>query len=382
MSTTASLPRRTVSRRTQILASASALVAAASVAVTLAVAGGGDGQTTVSQPSSSPPRRSRAWRPSTGTTRPPVTARSRMACRTPPIASTTSAKSLQRGSERAGPRGPALSASRIGSRGAAGRPRGRVAGGPRRARRTRAGRHRSRGRGRHRQDRALAGRDRHGQASAGCACSSPGPRRRRPACPTPRSAICWGRSSDELAADFPAPQRRALDVALLQDGRHAGAARSAGGRRRHARRAASRRRGRARARGRRRHPVARSWPRRRPCASRSAGSELTHEVLLLATRRTGERGADALDVGIAEERLTRIAVGPLGPRALKRMVHSRLGESVQPSALARMTEIAGGNPYFALELGRAALRRGGGAEVPLPGGDLRRPRRSAPRTSP
>jgi hypothetical protein len=54
MSTTASLPRRTVSRRTQILASASALVAAASVAVTLAVAGGGDGQTTVSQPSSSP----------------------------------------------------------------------------------------------------------------------------------------------------------------------------------------------------------------------------------------------------------------------------------------------------------------------------------------
>ncbi len=37
MSTTASLPRRTVSRRTQILASASALVAAASVAVTLAV---------------------------------------------------------------------------------------------------------------------------------------------------------------------------------------------------------------------------------------------------------------------------------------------------------------------------------------------------------
>jgi hypothetical protein len=54
MSTTASLPRRTVSRRNQILASASALVAAASVAVTLAVAGG-DGGTTASQPSAAQP---------------------------------------------------------------------------------------------------------------------------------------------------------------------------------------------------------------------------------------------------------------------------------------------------------------------------------------
>jgi hypothetical protein len=54
MSTTVSLPRRPVSRRTQILASASALVAAAAVAVTLAVAGGGDDQTAVPQPSSNP----------------------------------------------------------------------------------------------------------------------------------------------------------------------------------------------------------------------------------------------------------------------------------------------------------------------------------------
>jgi hypothetical protein len=51
MSTTVSLPR-SVSRRTQILASASALVAAASVAVTLAVAGG-DGDT-AAQPSAAP----------------------------------------------------------------------------------------------------------------------------------------------------------------------------------------------------------------------------------------------------------------------------------------------------------------------------------------
>jgi hypothetical protein len=51
MSTTVSLPRRSrTSHRTQILAWATALVAAASVAVTLAVAGD-DGGTAASQPS-------------------------------------------------------------------------------------------------------------------------------------------------------------------------------------------------------------------------------------------------------------------------------------------------------------------------------------------
>jgi hypothetical protein len=54
MSTTLSLPsRRTPSRRTQVLAGASALVAAVSVAVTLALSGGG-GDRTVSQPSAGP----------------------------------------------------------------------------------------------------------------------------------------------------------------------------------------------------------------------------------------------------------------------------------------------------------------------------------------
>jgi len=56
MSTTVSLPSRSSlsSRRTQLLASASALVAAASVAVTLAVAGGGDGQPAGAQPGANP----------------------------------------------------------------------------------------------------------------------------------------------------------------------------------------------------------------------------------------------------------------------------------------------------------------------------------------
>jgi DNA-binding CsgD family transcriptional regulator len=170
---------------------------------------------------------------------------------------------------------------------------------------------------------------------------------------------------DELPDDFPAPQRRALDVALLRavadpgplDPRAVGAA-TLGALRAAAASApllvavddiqwldtASI------------HAVRFAFRRLRD----------TDRVFLLATRRTGERGAEALDVGLAAERLTRIPVGPLGTRAVQRMVRGRLGDSVQPSALARVTEIAGGNAYFALELGRAALRQGEGAEVALP----------------
>jgi hypothetical protein len=54
MSTTLSIPRP-ASRRSQILASASALVAAAAVAVTLAVVGGGDGSQPASLQSSAHP---------------------------------------------------------------------------------------------------------------------------------------------------------------------------------------------------------------------------------------------------------------------------------------------------------------------------------------
>jgi hypothetical protein len=60
MSTTLSLPSRSrSSRRIQVLAGASALVATASVAVTLAVAGGG-GDTATSQPSFAPATPDRA----------------------------------------------------------------------------------------------------------------------------------------------------------------------------------------------------------------------------------------------------------------------------------------------------------------------------------
>ena len=165
-----------------------------------------------------------------------------------------------------------------------------------------------------------------------------------------------------LPADFPAPQRRALDVALLRTAAAPGAARSAGGRRRDARRAARGRRGRAGARGRRRHPVA------RPCLG--GGAPLRVPPARATTRccssRRGVRASAAPSRSTSASRRSGSRASPSGRSVhgrSKRMVQSRLGESVPPPALARMTEIAGGNPYFALELARAALRQAGGAAL-------------------
>jgi DNA-binding CsgD family transcriptional regulator len=94
-------------------------------------------------------------------------------------------------------------------------------------------------------------------------------------------------------------------------------------------------------------------------------------VVLLATRRAAP-GAEPFDLGLADERITRIGVGPLGPDALHRILQTRLGGGVSWPALARLAEISGGNPYYVLELARAALRHAGSEPVtpdlPLPEG--------------
>jgi DNA-binding CsgD family transcriptional regulator len=170
---------------------------------------------------------------------------------------------------------------------------------------------------------------------------------------------------DGLPDDFPAPQRRALDVALLRTAAEPGPLdpRAVGAATLGALRAAT-------ASG----PLLVAlddvqWL--DPASTAAVRFALRRlgageQVLVLATWRTGERRARPLDLGLPDERLTRIAVGPLGTRALKQVVRGRLGESVRPQALARLSEIAGGNPYFALELGHAALRQEDGADVPLP----------------
>ena len=92
-------------------------------------------------------------------------------------------------------------------------------------------------------------------------------------------------------------------------------------------------------------------------------------VVLLATRRM-ESAGDGLHVGLGDERLVRIDVGPLDPDALHWLLQSRLDATVPRPALARLAEISGGNPYHALELARVAMRHSGGdalsADLPLP----------------
>ena len=71
----------------------------------------------------------------------------------------------------------------------------------------------ARGRARDGQDRAVAGGAR---ARARTACWRAGRSRRRPSSPTPRWATCSRELDDEELAALPAPQRHALEVALLR----------------------------------------------------------------------------------------------------------------------------------------------------------------------
>jgi DNA-binding CsgD family transcriptional regulator len=96
-------------------------------------------------------------------------------------------------------------------------------------------------------------------------------------------------------------------------------------------------------------------------------------VGLLATWRS--EGEQALPLGLArpvgELRCHRVAVGPLERAALGELVGARLGARLPRAELARLHELSGGNPFFALELARAARRRGAalgpGRPVQLPG---------------
>jgi hypothetical protein len=73
---------------------------------------------------------------------------------------------------------------------------------------------------------------------------------------------------------------------------------------------------------------------------------VAERILFLATERLGcERG---LRVAEAE----RVSIAPLGPDEIARIVRDRLGVEVHRSALLRLAERSGGNPFFALELAR------------------------------
>jgi DNA-binding CsgD family transcriptional regulator len=173
---------------------------------------------------------------------------------------------------------------------------------------------------------------------------------------------------DELPGDFPAPQRRALDVALLRTPADSGPLdpRAVGAATLGALRAAA---------GRESVVVGVDDVQWLDGASAAAmwfalrRLDAVDGVMLLATRRT-QAGEGPLDVGLPAERLTRIPVGSLDAKALIAMLRLQLAETLPPPTLSKIVEVSGGSPYFALELGRAALRQPGGkafgAGLPVP----------------
>jgi len=96
-------------------------------------------------------------------------------------------------------------------------------------------------------------------------------------------------------------------------------------------------------------------------------------MALVLTART-RSSADALGLP-----LTRLVVPPLSLGATYQLIHERLGVALARPALVRVHQASGGNPLFSLELTRAWLDRGGLSDVdhlPVPErlGDLLRQR--------
>jgi len=96
-------------------------------------------------------------------------------------------------------------------------------------------------------------------------------------------------------------------------------------------------------------------------------------VLVLATRRIeGERGMPLeLERMLGDERVQRLRVGPLSLGGVHELLVARLGFDASRSTLVRLQELAGGNPFYSLEIGRELLARGGepapDEALPLPG---------------
>jgi DNA-binding CsgD family transcriptional regulator len=94
-------------------------------------------------------------------------------------------------------------------------------------------------------------------------------------------------------------------------------------------------------------------------------------VAFLLTRRQEESTLASFDLerAVGDERLAVLPVGPLSLGALHRLLSERLDVGLSRPKLRRLRELSGGNPLFALELGRAVQRGAIRLEAvePLPG---------------
>ena len=95
-------------------------------------------------------------------------------------------------------------------------------------------------------------------------------------------------------------------------------------------------------------------------------------VGLMAAVRGADPDEDPLAVAgsLPDDHVHRVHVGPLSVEAIERVLRDRVGESFPRTTLIGLHETSGGNPFFAQEIGRALLRRGGevaaGERPPIP----------------
>src|SRR5439155_13899203 len=94
-------------------------------------------------------------------------------------------------------------------------------------------------------------------------------------------------------------------------------------------------------------------------------------VGFLVSRRTTEAGPDPLVLDEAlPGRTTRVDVGPLAMGELHQLLAAKLGKPLPRLFLIRIQEASGGNPFFAVEIARALLQSGAavapGEPLPVP----------------
>jgi DNA-binding CsgD family transcriptional regulator len=98
-------------------------------------------------------------------------------------------------------------------------------------------------------------------------------------------------------------------------------------------------------------------------------------VGVLASIRPGERGGDPLGLRTAlpQHPARRMPVGPMPAGAMGHLIRARVGAALAYPVIRKIHQAAGGNPFFALEVGRELARRGVpevGEALPIPD-DLR-----------
>lgn len=100
-----------------------------------------------------------------------------------------------------------------------------------------------------------------------------------------------------------------------------------------------------------------------------AARRLKGRVGVLVTERTepdGRLGAEWLKLSRLDG-VERLRVGPLSLGGLRRVITSRLGRSFSRPTIVRISELSGGNPFYALELARTIDGQGNVADAALPG---------------